>query len=183
MVSSDATAVGKHAPDSMAAHRKDADWGVSDFIGKFHLSKMTTPHPIPGTATRVEQERNVLMEKRASSLKYALDKIETRRRLRVRGRTRKAAVTARVEIQATVGYRIDAGACVEKTATANRTYSVWPRTRHFHYVVSSLETTVYCSNISDVQVHAAGTCRYLPACKRFDGDLPQRGCTLLLFEQ
>lgn len=113
MVSSDGTAERKHVrvPEpSEEAHRKDAEWGVSDFIGKFHLSKMTTPHPIPGTATRVEQERNVLIEKRASSLKNALDKIEARRRLRVRGRTRKAAVTARVEIKATVGYRIDAGA-------------------------------------------------------------------------
>lgn len=112
MVSSDGTAVGQHVqvPESTEAHRKNAEWGVSDFIGKFHLSKMTTPHPLPGTATRVEQERNVLIEKRASSLKNALDKIEARRRLRVRGRTRKAAITARVEIQATVGYRMDAGA-------------------------------------------------------------------------
>lgn len=112
-MSSDGTAVGKHVqkvPESTEAHRKDAEWGVSDFIGKFHLSKMTTPHPIPGTATRVEQERNVLIEKRANSLKNALDKIEARRRLRVRSRTRKAAITARVEIQATVGYRMDAGA-------------------------------------------------------------------------
>lgn len=115
MVPGDATAAGDRnvPPNSVAAHRRDADWGVTDFIGKFHLSKMTTPHPIPGTATRVEQDRNVLMEKRANSLKNTLDKIEARRRLKVRARTRKAAVTARVEIQATVGYRIDAGACVQ----------------------------------------------------------------------
>jgi len=95
--------------DAAAAHRMAASWGVADFIGKFHLRKMTTAHPIPGTATRIEHERNALIEKRASSLKKALDKIEDRRRLRVKGRTRKAAVTARVEIQATVGHRMDEG--------------------------------------------------------------------------
>lgn len=101
---------GRDVPDgAVAAHKKEADWGVADFIGKFHLRKMTTANPMPGTATRVEQERNVLMEKRASSLKKALDKIEDRRRLRVKGRTRRAAVTARVEVQATVGHRMDEG--------------------------------------------------------------------------
>lgn len=110
MVSSDVTAEGTDVPgDAMAAHTRDAQWALTDFIGKFHLSKMNTNNPIPGTATRVEQERNAFMEKRASSLKAALDRIEARRRLRVRGRTRKAAITARVEVQATVGYRIDAG--------------------------------------------------------------------------
>lgn len=104
---------GRGVPDdAVAAHRMDANWGVADFIGKFHLRKMTTAHPIPGTATRVEQERNALMEKRASSLKKALNKIEDRRRLRVKGRTRKAAVTARVEVQATVGHRMDEGGYV-----------------------------------------------------------------------
>lgn len=114
MVSSDGKAVGKHVHLPTEAHRRNVGWAVSDFIGKFHLSNMTTPHPIPGTAIRIEQERNDLLEKRASSLKNALDQIEARRRLRVRGRTRKAAVTARVEVQATVGYRMDAGACVDK---------------------------------------------------------------------
>lgn len=93
----------------MTEHKRDAQWNITDFIGKFHLSKMTTPNPIPGTATRVEQERNTFMENRASSLKKKLDNIEARRRLRVRGRTRKAAITAKVEVQATVGFRIDAG--------------------------------------------------------------------------
>ncbi|CAM9774333.1 unnamed protein product [Ectocarpus sp. 4 AP-2014] len=93
---------------AMAEHRRDAQWGVTDFIGKFHLSRMTTPNPIPGTSTRVEQERNTFLEKRASSLQKTLDNIEARRRLRVRGRTRKAAITARVEVQATVGYRMGA---------------------------------------------------------------------------
>lgn len=95
--------------DAMTAHTRDAQWGLTDFIGKFHLSRMNASNPIPGTATRVEQERNAMMEKRASSLKAALDKIEARRRLRVKGRTRKAAITARVEVQATVGYRMDVG--------------------------------------------------------------------------
>lgn len=70
---------------------------------------MNTSTPIPGTAIRVEQERNALIEKRASSLKGALDDIEARRCFRVASRTRKAAITARVEVQATVGYRMDAG--------------------------------------------------------------------------
>lgn len=70
---------------------------------------MTTSTPIPGTAIRVEQERNAFMEKRASSMQAALDSIEERRRLRVMSKTRKAAITARVQVQATVGYRMDAG--------------------------------------------------------------------------
>lgn len=90
-------------------HRQPVVWGVPDFIGKFHLNRMTTSTPIPGTAIRIEQERNAFMEKRASSMQAALDSIEARRRLRVMSRTRKAAITARVQVQATVGYRMDAG--------------------------------------------------------------------------
>lgn len=93
-------------------HKSQVMWDIPDFIGKFHLNRMTTSTPIPGTAIRVEQERNAVMERRTSSLKGTLDDIETRRRLRVRNRTRKAMVTARVEVQATVGYRMDAGACL-----------------------------------------------------------------------
>ena len=107
------TAAGKAGPPSWAQqpqhHKCHVLWGVPDFVGKFHLNRMNTTTPIPGTAIRVEQERNALIEKRASSLQEALDDIEARRRFRAASRTRKAAITARVEVQATVGYRMDAG--------------------------------------------------------------------------
>lgn len=102
-------------------HRRPVLWGVPDFIGKFHLNRMTTSTPIPGTAIRVEQERNAFMEKRASSMQEALDNIEARRRLRVMSRTRKAAITARVQVQATVGYRMDAG----ETMQGNKQYFIF----------------------------------------------------------
>lgn len=95
-------------------HKRHVVWGVPDFVGKFHVNRMNTSTPIPGTAIRVEQERNALIEKRASSLKGALDDIEARRCFRVASRTRKAAITARVEVQATVGYRMDAGVTLGK---------------------------------------------------------------------
>lgn len=95
-------------------HKRHVVWGVPDFVGKFHLNQMNTSTPIPGTAIRVEQERKALIEKRANSLKGALDDIEARRCFRVASRTRKAAITARVEVQATVGYRMDAGVTLGK---------------------------------------------------------------------
>ncbi|CAM9869585.1 unnamed protein product, partial [Laminaria digitata] len=101
-------------------HKRHVIWGVPDFVGKFHLNRMNTSTPIPGTAIRVEQERNALIEKRASSLKGALDDIETRRCFRVASRTRKAAITARVEVQATVGYRMDAVQHMYQVATARK---------------------------------------------------------------
>lgn len=90
-------------------HKCPMVWGVPDFVGKYHLSRMATGTPIPGTAIRVEQERQAFMEQRKSSLRKVMDDIEARRALRVTSRTRKAAITARVEVQAAIGLRIDAG--------------------------------------------------------------------------
>lgn len=90
-------------------HKRHVEWGVADFVGKYHLNRMTTSTPIPGTAVRVEQERDAFVKQRVHSLKAALEDIETRRSLRVISRTRQAAITARVEVQATVGHRMGAG--------------------------------------------------------------------------
>lgn len=90
-------------------HQHPVEWGLPDFIGKYHLNHMTTDTPVPGTAIRVEQAREEFMEKRTASLKKILSEIESRRNLRSTSRTRKAAITARVEVQASVGYRIDSG--------------------------------------------------------------------------
>lgn len=97
-------------------HKRQVEWAVPDFVGKFHLNRMTTSVPIPGTAIRVEQERNDLIHKRNSSLEHTLGEIEKRRRFRVTSRTRKAAITARVQVQATVGHRMDAGVKQHRTA-------------------------------------------------------------------
>lgn len=90
-------------------YKRPVEWGLPDFVGKYHLNRMSTDNPVPGTAIRVEQERKTFVEKRASVLKEVVSEIEARRALRVTSRIRKAAITSRVEVQATVGYKIDSG--------------------------------------------------------------------------
>lgn len=90
-------------------YKRPVQWSLSDFVGKYHLSRMSTDNPVPGTAMRVEKERKMFVEERASALNDVVNKIEVRRALRVTSRTRKAAITSRVGFQATVGYKIDSG--------------------------------------------------------------------------
>lgn len=93
-----------------AEHKRHVQWGIPDFVGHYHLNRMAcTETPIPGTAIRIEKERNALINQRAHSLKAARDDIEARRSRRAKSRTRQAAISARIGVQATVGYRMDAG--------------------------------------------------------------------------
>lgn len=95
--------------DKRQLYRQPVEWGLLDFVGKYHLNRMSTDTPVPGTAIRVERERQAFMEKRANALNEVIDDIEARRAMRVTSKTRKAAVIARVEVQATVGHKMDAG--------------------------------------------------------------------------
>ncbi|CAM9122055.1 unnamed protein product [Discosporangium mesarthrocarpum] len=95
-------------------------WDVPDFVGKYHLNKMTVDFPVPGTTIRIEREREVFREDRARSQREALEEIDARRILRTRGKSRQAAVTARVKVQTTVGFRIDAGQRMYNIATVKK---------------------------------------------------------------
>ncbi|CAM9807709.1 unnamed protein product [Scytosiphon promiscuus] len=159
--------------------RRDAQWSITDFIGKFHLNKMTTPNPMPGTATRVEQERNALMENRARSLKKTLDNIETRRRLRVRGRRRKAAITARVEVQATVGFRIDAVQRMYQSAVGSKKkhastakYAPDADFRAFLQYVETNNVYQVRSRLRDRSAHGADAQRLVATAEEKHGNTP-----------
>lgn len=95
--------------DKRRLYKQPVEWSLLDFVGKYHLNRMATDTPVPGTAIRVERERQAFMEKRANALKEVINDMEARRAIRVVSKTRKAAVIARVEVQATVGHKMNAG--------------------------------------------------------------------------
>lgn len=88
---------------------QSVEWSLPDFVGKYHLNRMTTGTPIPGTALRVDREHGEVINERNTLLQQKIDNIEARRSLRAKGRVRQAAVSARVEIEATVGRRLAEG--------------------------------------------------------------------------
>ena len=65
---------------------KEEQWGLVDFLGKYHKHIIKSENPIPGTAVAADDRRERAWSDRLASIRGRIEDIEERHGANVRGR-------------------------------------------------------------------------------------------------
>ena len=86
---------------------KEEQWGLVDFLGKYHKHIIKSENPIPGTAVATDDRRERAWSDRLASIRGRIEDIEERHGANVRGRVSHATFELKAQIQKRVGSTLD----------------------------------------------------------------------------
>ena len=86
---------------------KEEQWGLVDFLGKYHKHIIKSENPIPGTAVAADDRRERAWSDRLASIRGRIEDIEERHGANVRGRVSHATFELKAQIQKRVGSTLD----------------------------------------------------------------------------
>ena len=87
--------------------KKEEQWGLMDFLGKYHKHIIKSENPIPGTAVAADERRERKWGERLDHIRGRIDDIEAKHGKNVRGRVSHATFELKANIQKRVGSTLD----------------------------------------------------------------------------
>lgn len=86
---------------------EETEWGLVDFLGKYHKHIIKSGNPIPGTAVAVDERRERKWTDRLDRIRGKIEEIEETHGRNVRGRVSHATFELKALIQKRVGSTLD----------------------------------------------------------------------------